>query len=60
MTETLIPLETLQESLRIYQRLFPGDHPDVARIMTRLGFFRTLAGDYAVAERDLGHSLPAG
>ena len=41
----------------MYQKLFPGDHPEVARIMNRVGFWLTLAGDYAAAEHDLRTAL---
>ena len=50
-------LATLQDSLKMYQRLFPGDHPEVARIMNREGFWLTLAGNYAAADRELHTAL---
>ena len=35
----------------IYRQLFPGDHPDVARIVNQIGFWLTEAGDYAEADQ---------
>jgi tetratricopeptide (TPR) repeat protein len=48
---------TLQQALNLYRRLFPGDHPEVARTMNRLGFWQTLNGDYTAAEGEIRTAL---
>jgi tetratricopeptide (TPR) repeat protein len=41
----------------VYRKLFPKDHPDVAAVTNRIGFWLTLAGDYADAERHIQDGL---
>ena len=45
--------DTQRESLEIYQKLFPGDNPDVARAMNVLGYrvFTPCDGAVIVADR---------
>ncbi len=41
----------------MYQRLFPGDHPEVARTMNLVGYWLMLDGDYGAADRAVQTAL---
>jgi tetratricopeptide (TPR) repeat protein len=41
----------------MYRKLFPGDHPEVARILNRIGFWLILDEKYAEADLDLHAAL---
>src|SRR5262249_21843898 len=50
-------LDEERQALDIYRKLFPGDNPDVARIMNRLGYWLTETADYEGADRNLSEAL---
>ena len=46
-----------RESLAVYRRVFTNDNPAVARVLNRIGFWLTLAGQYEEADRDTRDAL---